>query len=293
MKTTTLLSVGWAAGLFSILGGSACAQDIGSMPPAVVKTVPEAGVKDVAPGVVTICVTFSKEMADHSWSWTTAWEGSCPETIGKGAAKYEDDRRTCTLKVKLEPNRTYGYWLNSDNYHNFKDKQGHPAVPYLLVFQTGAAGGIPPATWLSHVGDKSDDKRSLADSGHAVVFDRPEKRGRSWRSQIYASRYGLPKPPDEDFHVWPARQGPQGAQGVSLPLREDCARPDEMVYAGAADDRGAGAFSTWPCTSMRSRPREFTWGWTRMSRSRTHTSECRRKDSSRSTSGSIGWSGCI
>jgi hypothetical protein len=27
-------------------------------------------------------------------------------------------------------------WLNSENFGNFKDAEGHPAVPYLLVFET-------------------------------------------------------------------------------------------------------------------------------------------------------------
>ncbi len=112
------------------------AQDIDSMAPVVVKTIPEAGTKDVAPGVVEIKVTFSKEMMDQSWSWSTAWKDSSPEGIGK--PKYEANQRTCVLKVKLEPNKTYGYWINSQSFHGFKDKQGHSAVPYLLVFQTKA-----------------------------------------------------------------------------------------------------------------------------------------------------------
>ena len=49
---------------------------------------------------------------------------------------YEKDRRTCVLKVKLEPGKTYAIWLNSDKFTNFKDADGRPAVPYLLVFQT-------------------------------------------------------------------------------------------------------------------------------------------------------------
>jgi len=105
-----------------------------SLPPVVVKTVPESGTKDVAPGVVEIKVTFSKEMADNSWSWSTAWKDSSPEMIGK--PKYDTDRKTCVVKVKLEPGKTYGYWLNSQKFTNFKDKQGHAAVPYLLVFRT-------------------------------------------------------------------------------------------------------------------------------------------------------------
>ena len=120
--------------LSSLFGAGTQEQTIESLPPVIVKTVPESGDKNVPPGVVDIKVTFSKEMTDGSWSWSTAWQGSAPEAIGK--PKYEADRKTCVLKVKLEPNKTYGYWLNSERFKNFKDAQGHPSVPYLLVFHT-------------------------------------------------------------------------------------------------------------------------------------------------------------
>ena len=61
-------------------------------------------------------------------------ESSHAEIVEK--PKYDSDYRTYTLKVKLEPNKTYGYWLNSQKFTNFKDKQGLAAVPYLLAFQT-------------------------------------------------------------------------------------------------------------------------------------------------------------
>lgn len=113
---------------------TAHAQDLDSMPPVIVKTLPEAGSVDVSPGVVEIKVTFSKEMKDGTWSWSSAWQGSVPEVVEK--PRYDLDRKTCVLKVKLEPNKTYGYWLNSQQFKNFKDRQGHAAVPYLLAFQT-------------------------------------------------------------------------------------------------------------------------------------------------------------
>ena len=82
-----------------------------------------------------IKVTFSKEMRDGSWSWSTAWRDSAPELAGP--PHYEADHKTCVVKARLEPNKTCGWWLNSQNFKNFKDAQGQPAVPYLFVFTTG------------------------------------------------------------------------------------------------------------------------------------------------------------
>jgi len=57
--------------------------------------------------------------------------------------RYDPDRRTCLMKVTLEPGRTYAWWLNSEQFQNFKDKNGRPAVPYLLIFQTRGKEGSP------------------------------------------------------------------------------------------------------------------------------------------------------
>lgn len=107
---------------------------LSSVPPVVVKTVPEAGSSDIDPKTTEIKVTFSKEMSDGEWSWVTVSEGSFPKTDGK--PKYEKDKKTCVLPVKLEPGKTYAIWVNSEKFGNFKDADGRSAVPYLLVFQT-------------------------------------------------------------------------------------------------------------------------------------------------------------
>lgn len=134
MKTKTLIA--------TLIAGIACAvatqighaQDIDAFAPVVVKTVPEAGSKDVAPGEMEVKITFSKEMTDQSWSWATAWKDSTPESIGK--PHYLADHKTCVMKVKLEPGKTYGWWINSERFHGFQDTQHHPAIPYLLTFKT-------------------------------------------------------------------------------------------------------------------------------------------------------------
>ena len=105
-----------------------------SVPPVVVKTVPEAGVAEVDPKLTEIKVTFSKEMQDRTWSWATLTKESFPKLGGE--PKYLADKRTCVLPVKLEPGKTYAIWVNSEKLGNFKDADGRSAVPYLLVFKT-------------------------------------------------------------------------------------------------------------------------------------------------------------
>jgi hypothetical protein len=103
-------------------------------PPVVVKTVPEAGDTKVDPATAEIKVTFSKKMADGSWSWTQISKETFPTIAGK--SRYESDGKTCVLPVKLEPGKTYVLWLNSQKFGNFRDAKGRSAVPYLLVFET-------------------------------------------------------------------------------------------------------------------------------------------------------------
>jgi RNA polymerase sigma-70 factor (ECF subfamily) len=133
MKRFAITLVAVSFGLFASVAG---ADDItlGSVPPVVVKTVPQAGSGDVDPKLAEIKVTFSKDMADGTWSWSTLSQESFPKVDGK--PKYLADKRTCVLPVKLEPGKTYAIWVNSANFGNFKDADGQSAVPYLLVFRT-------------------------------------------------------------------------------------------------------------------------------------------------------------
>ena len=107
---------------------------VATAPPVVVKSVPQAGAADVDSNLKAISVTFSKDMADGSWSWSQLSDESFPKVDGK--PKYDKDKRTCVLPVKLEPGKSYAIWINSEKFGNFKDADGRSAVPYLLVFET-------------------------------------------------------------------------------------------------------------------------------------------------------------
>jgi len=125
-----------AAALF-VLAMRAAEPSLQSAPPVVVHTTPVAGATDVDPATTEIRVTFSKTMRDGSWSWATAEQGAYPETPGK--PRYMADGRTCVLPVRLAAGKTYAIWVNSGKFNNFRDSDGHSAVPYLLTFTTAAA----------------------------------------------------------------------------------------------------------------------------------------------------------
>ena len=111
---------------------------VASMPPVVVKTVPQAGDTQVDPGLTEIRATFSKDMMTKGmWAWVQVSKAHYPQTTGK--PRYLDDKRTCVLPVKLEPGKTYVLWLNRGRFNTFRDAQNKPAVPYLLVFRTKGA----------------------------------------------------------------------------------------------------------------------------------------------------------
>ena len=118
---------------------AAAAEDenvtVKSMPPSVVKTIPQAGDTAVDPATKEIQVTFSKDMlTDRMWAVVQTSKTTFPTIDGK--IRYLDDKRTCVVPVKLEPGKTYVLWFNQGRFNSFRDTDNNPAVPYLLVFQT-------------------------------------------------------------------------------------------------------------------------------------------------------------
>lgn len=178
MKTNTFFVPVFATVLGLSLHGPAQAQDLESVPPVVIKTVPEAGRKGVPAGITEIAVTFSKEMADGTWSWGNAWTRSTPESLGKPA--YDADRRTCRMQVRLQPNTTYAYWLNTEELKNFKDTTGQPAIPYLLTFETGEKR-------VTEAPSTSTPSPSTANSALDAKLNGDQRRVLAWTDRQFRS----------------------------------------------------------------------------------------------------------
>ena len=139
MKTKTKLisGIAMAATLLAVAALAQAAREysVKSMPPSVVKTVPQAGATDVDPALKELKFTFSKDMVDGNWSVCQVSKENFPES-GDGKIHYLPDKRTCVMPVKLQPGRTYVLWLNLGKFQNFRDTEGNSSVPYQLVFET-------------------------------------------------------------------------------------------------------------------------------------------------------------
>lgn len=118
--------------VFMLLLSGCGTKDI--VPPKVSETYPQNGAQNVDTAQTEIWVKFDETMMDKSWSWCLEDKSKYPQMTGKPF--FADNNTKCILPVKLEPDKEYIIWLNTNNFKNFKDKAGNPAEPYKLTFKT-------------------------------------------------------------------------------------------------------------------------------------------------------------
>ncbi len=115
-----------------IMGASCTESD--TKAPNVVETFPVSGSTDVDPSTREIIVTFDEPMKDGNWSWAYTNKNKFPEMTGQ--PYYKPGHTINILPVKLESNKEYEIWINSEKFKNFKDRAGNSAMPFRLVFTT-------------------------------------------------------------------------------------------------------------------------------------------------------------
>ena len=116
-----------------VIGSISCTGN-DSKAPSVIATFPPNGSTDVDPSINEISVTFDEEMLDGNWSWAYTNKDRFPEMSGQ--PYYTEKFTKNILPVRLESNKEYEIWINSEKYTNFKDKTGNSAIPLRWVFKT-------------------------------------------------------------------------------------------------------------------------------------------------------------
>ncbi len=109
-------------------------------PPHVVAFDPPLGATNVDPARTRLAVTFDRAMDRDGWAWVIENKSTAPDI---GESSWDEEARTNSAPVRLEPGRTYVVWINSPQYSYFKDPQGRAATPVRWSFTTRAAAAPP------------------------------------------------------------------------------------------------------------------------------------------------------
>jgi hypothetical protein len=106
--------------------------------PVVIETTPRDGELEVDANLELITATFSEAMDRDGWSWVTEVGRSAPSITG---LPFYIDETTTVLPVRLEPNTTYGIWVNSpddEELRKFTNNAGVSARAHRIRFTTRA-----------------------------------------------------------------------------------------------------------------------------------------------------------
>ena len=122
---------GWLAVVW--LGLVTPASAISPHRPCVTASNPKDGQVGVGPGLKTVAVTFNRRMSTRSDGWSG--HGPSYPTV-RGRSYWDQDRRTCTLPVRLSPGRCYVVGINEGSETGFEGRHGARALPYTIVFAT-------------------------------------------------------------------------------------------------------------------------------------------------------------
>ncbi len=102
--------------------------------PRILWMTPTNGATQVDPGLTNLQVVFDRPMKNGSWA-LVGDAAQCPE--GKGNPGYNANRTIWSVPVKLKPQFTYQFMLNSDSDDDFQSQDGVPLEPVAVTFTTG------------------------------------------------------------------------------------------------------------------------------------------------------------
>lgn len=104
-------------------------------PPTLSSVDPENGAMSVSPTRTEIVLRFDREMGDGMSVMMPSDPTKFP-TLGPKKARWDADRKTLRLDVRLEPNKDYEFGLNTGPQRNFKSRDGVSLDPIVIRFRT-------------------------------------------------------------------------------------------------------------------------------------------------------------
>ncbi len=167
---------------------------------------------------VWLCDVRWREIADFPFPYSTFAKGEPQEVV----LDVEPTRvpRRFLICIGFSPTSTKGVYMYHDKQGGGNSFIGLPgrrgsrfaAGDWLIRAVVDTKGGAAAAgqgdqvsgepVELANDDGQSAGQRSMAGTGHAVMFTAPGSNWSLTGVRIYGSRYGTDTPPNEDFHVW-------------------------------------------------------------------------------------------
>lgn len=135
-----LKSVLVAAVLWALLPGA-----VSAAPPALVRSEPADGAKDVSTSIGVLRFWFDKNMKQNTWTFWQSDKAEFPPMKGANDAPWRDPRCIELQIDALKPGATYAVQLNSASKQGFRSAQDNEPLPQTVItFTTGADAAIQP-----------------------------------------------------------------------------------------------------------------------------------------------------
>ena len=154
--------------------------------------------------------------------------GIAPLFKAWGKTKYDPADPAAALRKTLlaanKDKRLPGWWNETESLFVFRRPKSEFAA------RTAKPGELMgDEVELKRDDGKPAGRRSIAGSGHAVRF---QAKGTAWyltSVRVYGSRYGYPRPPREDFHVWLCDADFKQIADYPMPYARFARGPDRWV----------------------------------------------------------------
>lgn len=109
--------------------------DAAPSPPTIAELNPGNGDSAVSPSLQEIVIRFDREMGDGMSVMISSGADRFPK-LGPKKARWDADRKTLRIDVRLEPGKEYEFGLNTGSQRNFTSRDGVSLDPIVIRFRT-------------------------------------------------------------------------------------------------------------------------------------------------------------
>ncbi len=155
--------------LLALFCGASCAA---AAPPALVRSEPESGSKNVSTDIRVLRFCFDQNMNQDTWTFWQSSGAEFPPQEGSNDSPWRDPRCIELRVALLKPNTSYAVQLNSPARQGFRSAPGGAPLPVTTVHFTTGGGVDRPAVSPGSTAREPGGKRPACPAGW-TSFDNP------------------------------------------------------------------------------------------------------------------------